>query len=135
VRTAEVIALGDALALMLADGGTSRWQADQFGGSVAGLESNVATGLARLGHQVAFHRRVGADAAGALVCGMPRAEGVDTSLIEDPGRPTEVVPRDRLGSSVAAGDVAVSTQRFRRLWAAIGSGCPSEAADMGERTA
>ncbi|MFC7308555.1 sugar kinase [Streptomyces monticola] len=45
--------------------------------SVAGAESNVAIGLARLGHPVRWAGAVGADEAGELVLRTLRAEGVD----------------------------------------------------------
>ncbi|MEV8564495.1 sugar kinase [Streptomyces sp. NPDC051322] len=47
--------------------------------SVAGAESNVAIGLARLGHPVHWAGVVGADEAGELVLRTLRAEGVDVS--------------------------------------------------------
>ncbi|MEV6795635.1 sugar kinase [Streptomyces sp. NPDC051320] len=47
--------------------------------SVAGAESNVAIGLARLGHPVHWAGSVGADEAGELVLRTLRAEGVDVS--------------------------------------------------------
>jgi 2-dehydro-3-deoxygluconokinase len=45
--------------------------------SVAGAESNVAIGLARLGHRVRWAGLVGDDETGALVLRTLRAEGVD----------------------------------------------------------
>ncbi|MFF2845980.1 sugar kinase [Streptomyces sp. NPDC058001] len=47
--------------------------------SVAGAESNVAIGLARLGHPVRWAGAVGDDEAGELVLRTLRAEGVDLS--------------------------------------------------------
>jgi sugar/nucleoside kinase (ribokinase family) len=47
--------------------------------SVAGSESNVAIGLARLGHDVAWLGAVGNDEPGRLIQRTLRAEGVDTS--------------------------------------------------------
>lgn len=56
---------------------------------VAGAESNVAIGLARLGHRVAWTSRVGADDFGRLVVRQIRGEGVDVSAVEvDQERPT-----------------------------------------------
>lgn len=56
---------------------------------VAGAESNVAVGLARLGHAVAWVGRVGADGFGSLVLRVLRGEGVDTDhVVVDPSRPT-----------------------------------------------
>jgi len=49
--------------------------------SVAGSESNVAIGLARLGHQPAWIGAVGNDEPGRLIQRTLRAEGVDTSYL------------------------------------------------------
>ncbi|KUF20119.1 sugar kinase [Streptomyces silvensis] len=57
--------------------------------SVAGAESNVAIGLARLGHTVRWAGAVGDDEAGELVLRTLRAEGVDVrDAGRDPGAPT-----------------------------------------------
>lgn len=50
-----------------------------MGVSIAGAESNVAIGLARLGHEVRWVGAVGDDEAGELVLRTLRAEGVDVS--------------------------------------------------------
>ncbi|MGX5207755.1 sugar kinase [Streptomyces violaceus] len=72
-----------------------------LGLSVAGAESNVAIGLARLGHRVRWAGRVGADELGALVLRTLRAEGVDTehTAVDDTGRPTGLLLTEpRLGT-------------------------------------
>ncbi|WP_328298454.1 sugar kinase [Streptomyces sp. NBC_00435] len=58
--------------------------------SVTGAESNVAIGLARLGHTVRWAGAVGEDEAGGLVLRTLRAEGVDVSGAspDDGGAPT-----------------------------------------------
>ncbi|WDT54976.1 sugar kinase [Streptomyces sp. G7(2002)] len=57
--------------------------------SIAGAESNVAIGLARLGHDVRWAGAVGEDEAGQLVLRTLRAEGVGVSgASTDPGAPT-----------------------------------------------
>ncbi|RFU86227.1 sugar kinase [Streptomyces triticagri] len=57
--------------------------------SVAGAESNVAIGLARLGHRVRWAGAVGDDEAGELVLRTLRAEGVDvTGSSRDSSAPT-----------------------------------------------
>ncbi|MFI1305728.1 sugar kinase [Streptomyces sioyaensis] len=57
--------------------------------SIAGAESNVAIGLARLGHDVRWAGAVGADEAGQLVLRTLRAEGVEVSgASTDPEAPT-----------------------------------------------
>ncbi|QYX82858.1 sugar kinase [Streptomyces akebiae] len=72
-----------------------------LGLSVAGAESNVAIGLARLGHRVRWAGRVGADELGALVLRTLRAEGVDTdfAVTDDTSRPTGLLLTEpRLGT-------------------------------------
>ncbi|WP_327297901.1 MULTISPECIES: sugar kinase [unclassified Streptomyces] len=57
--------------------------------SVAGAESNVAIGLARLGHPVHWAGATGADEAGELVLRTLRAEGVGvTATTRDEAAPT-----------------------------------------------
>ncbi|MFE9562334.1 sugar kinase [Streptomyces sp. NPDC006487] len=58
--------------------------------SVAGAESNVAIGLARLGHAVRWAGAVGEDEAGELVLRTLRAEGVDVrgACLDDGGAAT-----------------------------------------------
>lgn len=70
--------------------------------SVAGAESNVAIGLARLGHPVRWAGRVGADELGALIVRTLRAEGVDTGAIRtDPERGTGLlIFEERVGTVV-----------------------------------
>jgi 2-dehydro-3-deoxygluconokinase len=86
----EVVTFGETMAAMrsggpLRLGGTLRL-------SVAGAESNVAIGLARLGHRVAWAGRVGDDELGALVLRTLRAEDVDVSAaVTDPTRPTGLI--------------------------------------------
>ncbi|WSY86714.1 sugar kinase [Streptomyces sp. NBC_00876] len=68
----------------------------QLGGSlglsVAGAESNVAIGLARLGHSVRWAGLTGTDEFGSLVLRTLRAEGVDVSCAATTGAcPTGLV--------------------------------------------
>ncbi|APU14729.1 MULTISPECIES: sugar kinase [Actinoalloteichus] len=86
----EVITLGESMAALRGQGPM------RLGGelslSVAGAESNVAIGLARLGHQVSWIGRVGADQPGELVTRTLRAEGVDVSGVAvDADRPTGLI--------------------------------------------
>ncbi|WP_420834222.1 sugar kinase [Streptomyces yunnanensis] len=73
----DVLTFGETMVALRGDGplklgGTLRV-------SVAGAESNVAIGLARLGHRVHWTGAVGADEAGELVLRTLRAEGVEVS--------------------------------------------------------
>jgi sugar/nucleoside kinase (ribokinase family) len=85
----EVVTLGEAMRLLLAEPGVALRRAHTFTSSVAGAETNVAVGLARLGHAVRWLSRVGADPSGAHVLATLRADGVDVSCVEvDPDRYT-----------------------------------------------
>jgi 2-dehydro-3-deoxygluconokinase len=64
--------------------------------SVAGAESNVAIGVARLGHPVTWIGRVGDDELGELVLRTLRAEGVDVSAVgREPDAPTGLMIKER----------------------------------------
>ncbi|MFI5607435.1 sugar kinase [Amycolatopsis sp. NPDC051903] len=78
----EVLTLGEAMRLLLAEPGVALRRAHHFTASVAGAEANVSVGLARLGHRVRWLSRVGDDASGAAVLSALRAEGVDVSGVE-----------------------------------------------------
>lgn len=85
--TPDVLTVGESMVAFRAEGPVAH------GGTqvtrVAGAESNVAIGLVRLGHSVAWAGRVGADGFGRLILRELRAEGVDTAhAVVDPSRPT-----------------------------------------------
>lgn len=85
--TVEVLTLGEALVSMRSDRPLA------FGAplapDLAGAETNVAIGLARLGHRVEWLGRVGRDAYGAEVVRTLRAEGVAVDHVGvDDGAPT-----------------------------------------------
>ncbi|MCW2904319.1 MAG: sugar kinase [Streptosporangiaceae bacterium] len=63
--------------------------------SVAGAESNVAIGLARLGHSVRWAGVLGADEFGELVLRTLRAEGVEIDTVRvDAGAPTGLLVQE-----------------------------------------
>lgn len=83
----DVVTVGEAMVSFRSNGPTVQ------GGTqttrLAGSESNVAIGLARLGHRVEWAGRVGADSFGDLVLRALRSEGVGvTHALTDPQRPT-----------------------------------------------
>ncbi|WP_283134608.1 sugar kinase [Rhizohabitans arisaemae] len=85
----DVWTLGEALAALRADGqvrlgGTARV-------SVAGAEANVAIGLARLGHDVAYTGAVGPDQLGELVRRTLQAEGVGIGTVRIDRAPTGII--------------------------------------------
>ncbi len=95
----EVVTFGETMAALRAHGALRL--GGSLGLSVAGAESNVAIGLARLGHRVRWAGRVGADELGALVLRTLRAEGIDTThaVTDDTGRPTGLLLTEpRLGT-------------------------------------
>ncbi len=99
VAPPEVVTFGETMAALRAHGALR--MGGSLGLSVAGAESNVAIGLARLGHRVRWAGRVGADELGALVLRTLRAEGIDLShaATDDTGRPTGVLLTEpRLGT-------------------------------------
>ncbi|MGH3344962.1 MAG: sugar kinase [Carbonactinosporaceae bacterium] len=91
----EVVTFGESMALLLAEPGHALDAALHFRRSVAGAESNVAVGLARLGHAVGWFGRVGDDAFGHGILRALRAEGVDVSRARiDDTAPTGLLVRD-----------------------------------------
>jgi 2-dehydro-3-deoxygluconokinase len=63
-----------------------------FTATFAGAESNLAVGLARLGHPVRFLSVLGDDPFGHLIARTLRGEGVDTAGVRfSPGHPTGVM--------------------------------------------
>ena len=94
--TPQAVVLGESLGLCRAEaiGPLAPGSATTF--SIAGAESNVAIGLARLGHRVAVAGRVGDDPVGQVVADTLRGEGVDLSgLVADPAAPTAFMLRQR----------------------------------------
>ncbi|QKW10293.1 sugar kinase [Streptomyces sp. NA04227] len=73
----DVLTFGETMAALRATGPLRL--GGTLGLSVAGAESNVAIGLARLGHRVRWAGLTGADEFGHLVLRTLRAEGVDVS--------------------------------------------------------
>ena len=92
----SVVTLGECLIAFVADEAGPLSEAVSFRRFVAGAEANVAVGLARLGRDVAFIGRVGADGFGQAIVRRLLGEGVDTThLAVDPGAPTALMFRER----------------------------------------
>lgn len=73
--------------------------------SIAGAESTVAIGVARLGHKSCWIGRVGADEIGGMITKTLAAEGITVdSVVVDDHAPTGLMVRERrLGSVVRVG--------------------------------
>jgi 2-dehydro-3-deoxygluconokinase len=85
----DVLTLGEAMAALRSPQPVRHGAS--LGVSIAGAESNVAIGLARLGHKVRWAGVLGQDRFGELVIGTLRAEGVDTDLVRRSSAPTGIV--------------------------------------------
>jgi 2-dehydro-3-deoxygluconokinase len=92
----DLVALGETMALFVTEPASPLREAHTFVRSIAGAESNVAIGVARLGLRTAWCGRVGGDALGLAILDRLRAEGVDISraIVEEDGW-TGVLVRDR----------------------------------------
>lgn len=72
----DVLTVGETMGTIRADGTLGVGPEPRI--SIAGAESNVAIGLARLGHRTAWVSVLGTDAIGDLIVRTLAAEGVDT---------------------------------------------------------
>ena len=90
----EVVTLGETMVSLRT--GTPLRLGGSLTMTMAGAESNVAIGLARLGHSVRWGGRVGTDEVGAFILRTLRSESVlvDTVAI-DTGRPTGLMLAER----------------------------------------
>lgn len=77
----DVVTLGESMVLLTPEDGLSLEDTVMFRKRLAGAESNVSIGLARLGHRVGFISRVGNDGFGRFITKTLRGEGVDVSAV------------------------------------------------------
>ncbi|MEV7870768.1 PfkB family carbohydrate kinase [Streptomyces sp. NPDC088124] len=92
--TRQVLTFGETMLSLQVEGALTT--GGQARTTVAGAESNVAIGLARLGHDVAWAGRVGADEPGRIVLRTLRGEGVDVRhATVDEAAPTGALLRER----------------------------------------
>ncbi|MFL5649829.1 MAG: sugar kinase [Chloroflexota bacterium] len=92
----EVVTLGECLVAFVASTPGPIAEATTFERFVAGAEANVAVGLARLGHEVSFIGRIGADGLGDAIRRRLAGEGVHTGdLTSDDTATTGVMFRER----------------------------------------
>ncbi|SCG35145.1 2-dehydro-3-deoxygluconokinase [Micromonospora humi] len=87
--------MGETMVVLTPDDGGPLQHAARLLVSVGGAESNVAMGLARLGHRATWVSRVGDDPFGRRVVAEVAAAGVDVDLVTvDPAAPTGVYLKD-----------------------------------------
>jgi 2-dehydro-3-deoxygluconokinase len=77
----DVVTLGETMVLLCPEVGTSLEHSTLFTKRIAGAESNVAIGLSRLGHHVAWISQLGDDGFGRFILKTLRGEGVDVSAV------------------------------------------------------
>jgi 2-dehydro-3-deoxygluconokinase len=125
---AEVITLGECLVALVGSETGPLAETAVFERHVAGAEANVAVGLSRLGHRVAYIGRVGGDGFGTAIVRRLRGEGVAVHhLAVDPDAPTGILVRDRR----SLGAAQVLYYRRDSAGAAISVDDVEKAADAG----
>lgn len=97
----EVVCVGETMGQFVPADGRGIETAGTFALHQAGAESNVAIGLARLGHRSAWISRVGDDAVGRRIVSALATAGVTTfAIVDSEGRPTGIFLKDpRSGSN------------------------------------
>ncbi|MEU6350807.1 sugar kinase [Streptomyces sp. NPDC047072] len=91
----EVVCVGETMAVLVPPDEEPLERQRVLRLEVGGAESNVACGLAALGHRVAWVSRVGDDPLGRRVLADLKGRGVDVGWVEtDPDRPTGVYFKD-----------------------------------------
>jgi 2-dehydro-3-deoxygluconokinase len=90
----EVLAIGEAMAVLSPDPPGPLRLATSLAMSMAGAEVNVAVHLAALGLRTAFRSRVGDDPFGGMIADHLAAAGVEADLDVDPHDPTGVYFKD-----------------------------------------
>lgn len=94
----EMITFGESMALMIPAGSKGIEYSQMFDKSFAGAESNVAIGVARLGHRAGWFGRLGKDPLGSAILKQIRGEGVDVSRAElTTEAPTGLIIREVVG--------------------------------------
>jgi 2-dehydro-3-deoxygluconokinase len=94
-QPADVVCVGETMAVLSPPDARPLAEQSALGLGIGGAESNVACGLAGLGHRAAWLSRVGDDPFGRRVLAELGARGVDVSAVQtDPERPTGVYFKD-----------------------------------------
>ncbi|MHB0777235.1 sugar kinase [Halomonas sp. WWR20] len=92
----EILAFGEAMTLFVAEQSGELADVERFHRRIAGADTNVAIGLARLGFHVGWLSRVGADSFGSYIQRTLEAEGLDCRHLQrDPDHSTGLVFKAR----------------------------------------
>jgi 2-dehydro-3-deoxygluconokinase len=97
----DLVTYGETMALFTATEVGPLRHAPHMRLSIAGAESNVAIGFARLGGAVEWTGRVGDDELGRLITTTLRGEGVETNAIVESRAPTGLMIKERRSSQFA----------------------------------
>jgi 2-dehydro-3-deoxygluconokinase len=98
----EIITFGESMALLTPKGNKGLEYSGDLDKSFGGAESNLAIGVARLGHQAGWFGRLGNDPYGRYITKVIRGEGVDVSrsiLSDDAG--TGLMSREEVAGKVS----------------------------------
>lgn len=129
----DVLTFGEAMVSLRSDGPVAT--SGSLRTSIAGAETNVSIGLARLGHRARWAGLTGHDAFGHLVLRTLRAEGVDVSHARRVAEPTGIVVfeprtadltrvdyhrRGSAGSALGAADIEAALDPLPRVVHATG---------------
>ncbi|MEQ6918005.1 sugar kinase [Halomonas aquatica] len=92
----ELLTFGEAMTMFVAESPGDLADVELFQRRIAGADTNVAIGLARLGFHVGWLSRVGVDDFGTFIRRTLEAEGLDCRhLTIDPDHPTGLVFKER----------------------------------------
>ncbi|WP_410512732.1 sugar kinase [Paenibacillus sp. BR2-3] len=120
MKACDVVTFGEAMAMFIADRPGELHLIEQFTKALAGAETNVSTGLARLGFNMRWISKVGDDSFGKFIIEALRKENVDVdAVLTDKRYPTGF----QLKSKVENGDPQV--QYFRK-GSAASTICPAD---------
>ena len=107
--TLDVVTMGETMAMLVADDIAPLQDVTRFSKRLAGADTNVAIGLARLGLKVGWISRLGADSFGDYVRHSVASEGVDISRVQtDTARSTGFMLKARAN---AGADPAIEYYR------------------------
>ncbi|MEV0637812.1 sugar kinase [Streptomyces sp. NPDC050619] len=94
-QMADVVCVGETMAVLSPPDGRPLAEQSTLRMAIGGAESNVACGLAGLGHRAAWLSRLGDDPFARRILAELTARGVDVTAVEtDPDRPTGVYFKD-----------------------------------------
>jgi 2-dehydro-3-deoxygluconokinase len=109
MKKLDAVTFGEAMAMFIANQPGALHEMEQFTRELAGAETNVAIGLARLGLKSGYASKVGNDSFGRFIVERLKSESVDTDHINTDDRyPTGF----QLKSKVTTGDPEV--EYFRK---------------------